>query len=211
MSHDRHALAGRQPVRLDDDALTGRRSPCANAAPPRPRRANAPARAIGTPAAAATSWQNALLHSIRAAAARRPEDRDPGLDQRIGDPGGQRRLGADDDQLDGLAPRERDDRRRIERIDARHASDTRLASDRITPRRHDDLVDARLAGQLPGKRMLAPATAHDQDAGRHHEAHAGSPARLRIGRQARSIVWVRSGPTDTSTIGTPACASIADR
>ncbi len=35
------------------------------------------------------------------------------------------------------------------------------------------------------------------------------PGRLRIGRQARSIVWVRSGPTDTSTIGTPACSSMA--
>ena len=41
------------------------------------------------------------------------------------------------------------------------------------------------------------------------EAHAGSPGRWRIGRHARSMVWVRSGPTDTSTIGTPACSSSA--
>ena len=81
---------------------------------------------------------------------------------------------------------------------------------RVAARRDDHLVDARLAGQLPGQRVLAAATADDHDPGRHHEAHAGRPGRLRIGRQARSIVWVRSGPTETRTIGTPACASIAD-
>ena len=67
------------------------------------------------------------------------------------------------------------------------------------------------AGQLPGERVLAAAAADDEDPGRHDQAHAGSPGRWRIGRQARSIVWVRSGPTETSTIGTPACSSMADR
>ena len=63
--------------------------------------------------------------------------------------------------------------------------------------------------------MLAPATAEDEDAGGHGERHAGSSAqagvvgRWRIGRQARSIVCVRSGPTETNTIGTPACSSSA--
>ena len=32
-----------------------------------------------------------------------------------------------------------------------------------------------------------------------------------IGRHARSIVWVLSGPTETKTIGTPACPSSAVR
>ena len=41
-------------------------------------------------------------------------------------------------------------------------------------------------------------------------AHAGIPGRRRMGRKARSMVWVRSGPTETSTIGTPACSSIAE-
>ena len=82
----------------------------------------------------------------------------------------------------------------------------------VAPGRDDDLVDARLGRELPGQRVLAAAAAHDEDPGRHQEAgraHAGIPGRWRIGRQARSIVWVRSGPTETSTIGTPACASIA--
>jgi hypothetical protein len=36
------------------------------------------------------------------------------------------------------------------------------------------------------------------------DRHAPATTRWRIGRHARSIVWVRSGPTDTSTIGAPA-------
>ena len=40
-------------------------------------------------------------------------------------------------------------------------------------------------------------------------AYAGVGGRWRIGRQARSMVWVRSGPTETNTIGTPACSSSA--
>ncbi len=158
----------------------------------------------------ATSWQNALLDSIAGRRRARPEDREPGLDQGIGDTRRQRRLGPDDDQLGRLATGDRDDRGPVQRIHARHAADARLAPDRIAPRRDDDLVDARLGGQLPGQRVLAPATPDDHDAGRHHEAHAGRLTRLRIGRHARSIVCVRSGPTDTRTIGTPAWVSMAE-
>ena len=102
----------------------------------------------------------------------------------------------------------------VERIDVRQAADPWLASRcAALPGRDDDLVDAGLAGELPGEGVLAAAAADDEDAGRHDQrrarAHAGIPARWRIGRQARSIVWVRSGPTETSTIGTPACSSMA--
>ena len=144
----------------------------------------------------------------------RAEDGDPGLRQRIGHPGGKRRLRSDDDQLGGLTPGARDDRGRVERIHPGHAADPRLPGDRIAAGRDDHLVDARLGGQLPGQRVLAAAAPDDEDPGRgmemHPGAHAGSPGRWRIGRQARSIVCVRSGPTDTRTIGTPACSSIAD-
>src|SRR5262249_37297260 len=98
----------------------------------------------------------------------------------------------------------------VERIDARHAADLRLTGDRIAPGRHDDLVHTGLAGQLPGVRMLAPAAAHDDDPGRRDERHAGRPTRWRIGRKARSIVCVRSAPTDSRTMGTRACSSIAE-
>ncbi len=139
-----------------------------------------------------------------------PEDRETGSGQRIGDTSGQRRLGSDHDQFDGFTSGDRHDRRPIEGVNAGHAPDARLGRDGVTAGRDDDRVDARLGGQFPGQRMFAPATPHDQDPGGHHEAHAGRAGRWRIGRQARSIVWVRSGPTDTRTIGTPACSSIAD-
>ena len=45
------------------------------------------------------SLQNAFEPSSRAAARRRAEAADPGVGERIGDPGHQRRLRADDDEV----------------------------------------------------------------------------------------------------------------
>ena len=165
---------------------------------------NAAARAIRTPAAAATSWQNALLDldpGRRRRSARRPARP---CDEGIGDTGRQRGLGPDDDELDGLALGDLDDPGWVEWVGARDATHPRLERDRLAAGRHDDLVDARLGGQLPGQGVLAATAPDDEDPGRHDQAHTGVPDRLRIGRQARSMVWVRSGPTETSTIGTPA-------
>ena len=171
---------------------------------------NASARAIRTPAAAATSWQNALLDSIRAAAAVGPNTAKPASSRASATPAAS---GASGPMTTSSAASRRATATTaapVERVDAGHAADPRLEPDRVAAGRDDDLVDARLGRQLPGQRVLAPAASDDEDAGRRHEAHAGSPGRWRIGRHARSIVWVRSGPTDTSTIGTPACSSIAD-
>ena len=179
-----------------------------------PASANAPARAIADPRGRGDLVAERLAGLDPRGRGRRPEDGEPGRGQGIGHACRQRRLRADDDQLRRLAPGDGQDGRRIERVDAGHAAHPRLQPDRGAPRRHDDLVDPRFPRQLPGQCVLAPATPHDQDPGRHHQpsaaVHAGKPGRWRIGRQARSIVWVRSGPTETSTIGTPAWASIAD-
>ena len=172
-------------------------------------RAKARPRAIGTPAASAISRQNALELSIRAAAAAWSEDREPGLGQAVRHAGREWRLGPDDDQLGREPAGQRDDRRRIEWVD-RGAADARLRGDPVGTRRDEDLVDAGLSGQLPGEGVLAAAATDDQDPGRLDElAHAPASTRWRIGRHARSIVCVRSGPTDTSTIGAPACSSSA--
>ena len=87
----------------------------------------------------------------------------------------------------------------------------------VLPGATSDLVHAGLAAQLPGERVLAAAAADDEDAGGHHEGHRGhisdqavAAGRCRFGRHARSMVWVRSGPTETNTIGTPAWSSSAD-
>ena len=70
--------------------------------------------------------------------------------------------------------------------------------------------------ELPCQRVLTAAAAKHEHPGRHDQGHrddrtgqAGFTGRWRIGRHARSMVWVRSGPTDTNTIGTPACSSSA--
>ena len=119
---------------------------------------------------------------------RRPEDREPRVGQGIGHASRQRRLRPDDDQLRGLASGRRDDPGRIERIHVGRPTHPWLQRDRVAPRHDNDLIDAGLGGQLPGQRMLAAAASHDEDPGRHDQGHAGSPARLRIGRHARSIV-----------------------
>ncbi len=96
------------------------------------------------------------------------------------------------------------------------AADARLLADPRAAGRHEHLPDARLVRELPGERVLAAAPTEDEDAGRDGEGHAasfdrqaGRVGRCRIGRQARSMVWVRSGPTETNTIGTPAWSSSA--
>ena len=162
---DGHALAGGQPVGLDDDAAARPRPARGRTPAPARTSVNAPPRAIRTPAAAATSWQNALLLSIRAAAAVGPEDRDAGRGQRVGDAGRQRRLGPDDHELDGLAPGERDDRVGVERIDVARSAPAAPRAIASLPGRDDDLVDAGLRTELPGERVLPAAAADDRGSG----------------------------------------------
>ena len=140
---------------------------------------------------------------------RRAERRDPGFPQRVHDACRQGRLGPDDHQVRRDRSRRGDHRRGVRRIHVWQAAHARLGADRRTPWCHDDLVHARLAGKLPRKRVLACARPHDQRARRRGRHVSPAADRRRIGRHARSIVWVRSGPTDTRTIGTPASASTA--
>ena len=109
-----------------------------------------------------------------------------------------------------MCTRQRDQPVGVERIEVGCDPRARFGRDRVAAGRHDDEVDPGLGSELPGDGMLAAAATDDEDAGRHHrQAHPGTTGWWRIGRQARSMVWVRSGPTDSSTIGTPACSSIA--
>ena len=175
--------------------------------------ANAPDRAIGTPAASATSWQNALLASIRAAAALGPKTAIPAASSASATPAASGASGPMTTSSAATSRRGGDDRgdRRADRRPPGAARGARRRWRRCrAPRTTLFTPGSTLSRQAQG--VLAAAAAHDEDARRHHEAtatHAGIPCRRRIGRQARSIVWVRSGPTDTSTIGTPAWLSIA--
>ena len=209
------ALAGREAVGLDDDAAPPRRARGVGQRRGRVVGANARPRAIATPAASATSRQNAFDALDPRRGRGRAEDGDPGGDERVGDAGRQRRLRPDDDELDRAVAGGRDDRR-AGRAGRRRRSATRgSAAIASRPGATTTSFDARLGGELPGERVLAAAAADDEDPRRHDAGHRriaqrrDRRLRWRIGRQARSIVWVRSGPTETSTIGTPACSSSA--
>ncbi len=137
----------------------------------------------------------------------RPEDHDARRLERIRDPRGQRRLRPDHDELRGDGTGSGHHRAAVQRVHIGMAAHPRFRRHAVTAGADEHGVDAGFHAQLPRQRVLASATPHDQDARRHHEAaaaHAEIPGRRRMGRKARSMVWVRSGPTDTSTIGTPA-------
>ena len=203
---DGHALAGRKAIVLHDEPLAGRRD-----RPDRPlrfgpriahdRRGHRDARRRRDLVAPGLGGLD------RGGCLRGTEHRDTGRGQGIGDTRGERSLGADDDELRRTGPREPDEPGRVVRPNVRDP-DPRLARDRGAARSNDHLVHPGLGGELPGQRVFAPTAAHDDDARRHHERHAGT-GRRRTGRQARSIVWVRSGPTETRTIGTRAWSSSA--
>ena len=132
---DRHALAGGQAVGLDHDPrAVGVERPRERRAPARTSVERAGARHAARRPPRRPRGRTPCSISIRAAAADRPEDRDPGVDERVGHPGRQRRLGPDDDELGGLAPGERDHGGPVERIDVGSAAHPRLACDRVAPR-----------------------------------------------------------------------------
>ena len=125
--------------------------------------------------------------------------------QAIGQAGRQRRLRSDHDKIDRFGVG-RDRPRRAHRWHESAGRIETLGNSAIPalPGATMTTFDARFGGKFPGEGVFATASADDHDPTRSAVAHAGSPGRLRIGRHARSMVWVRSGPTDTSTIGTPA-------
>ena len=116
-----------------------------------------------------------------------------------------------------MLPGERDDRGRIERIDAGDP-DVRLG------RRSPALPGATSTSFTPGSRPSFQASACSRPPppttrmrvgitrviGATSRDQAVAAGRWRFGRHARSMVWVRSGPTETNTIGTPAWSSSAD-
>ena len=133
-------------------SLTTYGGPKARERRPRPRQrvVQTRARAVGTPAAAITSLAKALLPSSRAARGRRPEAGDPAGPDGVRDPGHERRLGPDDDEVGGRA------RRRGRRRPRGAATSTRSAHGGVdpgVPGGDDDRGDGRVgaAGNAPGR------------------------------------------------------------
>ncbi len=125
---------------------------------------------------------------------RRAEHCHPGGRQRVGDASDQRRLRADDDEVDALAQRELAHLRGVARVEVDQLRD---GADAGVARRAQHL------GPTPS--APAPSTARARDRRRRGRL-AREPSRGAPGH-ARASVWERAGPTDTQRIGTPASSS----
>ena len=158
---DHDALAGGQAVVLDHVRRAERAERVGDLGLVGASRASA----VGTPAAAMTSFAKALLPSRRAAARGRPEAGDaPGPDG-VRDAGDQRRLGADDDEVGGELVGEGGHRGRRHGVDrpAQGGVDARVA------RRDDHGRHGGIGLQGAQQRVLAGAGPDDED------SHAASP------------------------------------
>ncbi len=169
--HD--ALPGGEPVRLDDEPASG---PCQLGGERAGRVQLAgderPAARHPDPGRAGDLAAERLARLDPGSLARRAEDRDAGRAEGVGHAGGEGRLRTDHDELGRGRPGGPDDRLGLERMDVGQTADARLGADRGAARGDRDEVDAGLAGQLPGERVLPPAAADDEDPGRRHgQAH----------------------------------------
>ncbi len=89
----------------------------------------------------------------------RAEDRDPAMAQIVGEPGDERRFGADDDEVDAKLGRERDERRRVVRAGGVAGRERRNPG---IPRRRMQLGQPAAARERPRERVLASARPHNE-------------------------------------------------
>ncbi len=147
---DDHALAGGEPVGLDDDgqALRGHISLG------RGRVVEAAIGGGGDAVFGAEILGEALGAFELRRGPRRPEHLDAGRFEIVGEPGHQRRLGPDHHQVDVVLPAEADHRRMVGHVE-RHAVGDR--GDPGIARRAIEPVEQGALPELPGERMLAAA------------------------------------------------------
>ena len=152
---DEDALAGGEPVRLDDARRAARPSSVA---------------AVATPAARSTSFANAFEPSMRAAAAPGPKTATPR--------GAARRLRPATSGASGptttrsISPRSAEREEALAVVGPHRVAAPRPAMPGL-PGRGVQLAEPRTAGELPGERVLPSAGSHEQ------HVHPAS----RIGRQ----------------------------
>ena len=147
---------------------------------------NARPRAIGTPAASATSRQNALLPSSRAAAALGPKAAMSSDSQPVHDPPDERGLRTDHHQVHVVLPGRGGDGHRVHGGDGgQHGRD--IGHARVAGR-HEDRIDAGFAGEPPGEGMLAAAAADHEDPAHRFRPPVAAPGRARAhpGRRPRA-------------------------
>ena len=115
--------------------------------------------AVGTPAAAMISLANTFEPSSRAASRVGPKAAMPASLERVDEPGDQRRLGADDDEVDRLVARQRDEARDVV---GRDVEQPRVGGDARVAGRAEQLgraaASARSARTIACSRPPAPTT-----------------------------------------------------
>ena len=127
------------------------------------------ARAVGTLAAAMTSLANALLPSSCAAAADGPKTRNPRVAQDVGHAGDEGGFRADDDEVDGEAVRDGEDRVGVGDVGQRLATGDHVDA-RVAGGGHDG-VDRVVRRERPGEGVLTGPGAEDEDYPAGHDDH----------------------------------------
>ena len=214
---DRDPLAGREAVGLDHHAAAGCREGRGVGAGG-PQGTERAAAGHGDAGGRGDRVAEGLAALDPGRGRRRPEDRDSRARRGVGHARREGRLRPDDDEVRPQGSGRGSHRGRVggahAGVDA-HARDGRQGG---APRHGQDLLDPVLGGEPPGESMLATSSADEEDPPRDGErlAHpaavpadpgAGRPGAS--GRSWRTTVWDRSGPTETSRMGTPASASRA--
>ena len=156
------------------------------------------AMAVGTPASAMTCLANALDPS-RAAASGRAEAVDPGRPHGVSDPGDQRCLGADHDQVHAEGAGQAND---VIRIDGVHGVvGAHLGRARV-PGGDVQGAHSRVSGQRQGQGVLAPARSDHEES-----TQAGYPAGVRPGDDQHCSVGIgppcSPAPPPRSAAGSP--------
>ena len=167
------------------------------------------ARAVLTPAAAATSWQNAFDVSSRAASRSGPNTAIPAARSASATPAPSGASGPTTTSSAACA--------RASAVTAVGSSGSTAAVRTCGSPAIAAPPGATRTSFTPGSRPSFQAMACSRPPPPSTSTLVGMTrvmrsvvGRWRLGRHARSIVWVRSGPTETNTIGTPACSSSAD-
>ena len=153
---DDHALARGQPVGLDHDGCALCRHVGLGAVEVGEMRVGGG----GRPAGIADGLGEGLGRLELRRRAGGPEDRDARIAQRIGHPGGQRRFGARDHQVDRVLAREFRDRAAI--LDVERCAGGDLGDPGIA-RGHDQLVAFGVLHHRPCQRMFAAPAAQDEN------------------------------------------------
>ena len=122
-------------------------------------RATASVSAVGTPAAAITSFAKAFEPSMPGCRGARAEDGEAGVPELVADAGHERRLGADHDELHVEAPREREQALAVLRPDGWQWPSRAMPG---LPGRRMELRQARRPREAPGERVLAAPGADEE-------------------------------------------------